>query len=647
MIDPPVARPGQRILSGPQRAGSQLRWQLELPGGQRAVLVQLVPELANEESVRRRYVYEAERLSRLEAPSIAPTLAVGPSPDPRDPSAESPWRLRVDPDGETLAAWLARRAPAPVDEVLALVASIADAIHGVHVAGAVLRDLEPRGIVLGAGGAVWLTDIGLARVDILSTRTASSLMLETSPYAAPEHLRSTLVNQRADIYTLGAIAWHALVGEPPFSAGPIRAAGSLPSIAALAPAVPAAIAEMLDRCLADAPDARPDSARDVAEVLRGRPLSATVAMERVVCQACGELLRPGLRLCLSCGREAVRFQHAGDDVRQRYAVVLKTARDDVEFLGQLRELFEQLGEGPPPELNFLIGDARMYSKKERQQLQRLPAVIFDDLSRQTASDLADLMRARGMKVRVSASGVRRRARRRGRLALLMGGMTSAVAVALIGSGASLLGGLLLVGGGAVALGGGISALVHRKRPERRPMAHLRAAPAALPASDPLVARVAAPLAAASLAPDLRERISELALLVQRLVDHRADHLGDADVALLTEPVEPLVALIERELAALAAIDSDLAELDEGTLVRALAASEARGEAQARRAELLAGLDRLRALEDQRSTHMQRLLEATSLVRRSVELGLAQQGGDGDAALDRELALALTELDAEL
>ena len=95
-------------------------------------------------------------------------------------------------------------------------------------------------------------------------------------------------------------------------------------------------------------------------------------------------------------------------------------------------------------------------------------------------------------------------------------------------------------------------------------------------------------------------VGELALQVQRLVEHRAAFGGRTDeLDRVTEPVAPLVDLIVGEVQALAGIDADLRTLDEGAIVRALAASEARGEPRVRRQDLLLGLDRLRALEDAR------------------------------------------------
>jgi hypothetical protein len=650
VIEPPVAEPGQRVIDGPIKQGSELRWRIERANGEPAVLVQLVPELADDESVRRRYVYEAQRLGALDVPCVAPTLAIGPEPDPRDPAAPPPWRLRVAPPGETLAAWLDRRAPAPAEEALALIARIADAVHQVHGAGAVLRDLEPRGIVLGQDDTVWLTDILLARVDILSTRTASSLMLESSPYVAPEHLRSTVVDHRADVFTLGAMLWHALSGEPPFEGGLFRKASMLPPLDEVAD-VSAGVAALVASCLADDPDARPESARDVAEVLRGRAHAGVVALERVVCQACGEPMRPGLRLCLRCGKEAVAFTHVGDDTPsdQRYEVVLKSANDEAEFLNKLREMFAVLGEGPPPELAFLTGDARMYSKEERETLIRLPVALFTDLGLDTANRIAARMREENFKIAVRRADIAARGQRRGRrLTIAAGVLGGAGLIGAVATGSGILGAVTLGTAGILFIAGKIIQSTYKKKTKRKSMARLRDAPAALPASDTLVARIAAPLGEDELAADVRERISELALLVQRLVDHRAAHRNDADLALVTEPIEPLVGLVEGEIAAIVGIDRDLAELDEGTIVRAIAASEARREPSDKRGELLAGLDRLRGLEDDRGRHMQRLLEASSLIRRTVELGLSiRDAGNVEETSDGELRLALAALEQEL
>jgi hypothetical protein len=174
------------------------------------------------------------------------------------------------------------------------------------------------------------------------------------------------------------------------------------------------------------------------------------------------------------------------------------------------------------------------------------------------------------------------------------------------------------------------------------LVRLRRAPVALPASDPLVRRLAA-LLQGDVPKDLREQIGELALAVQRLVDHRARNVAEAkEIDTVTAPVAELVRLVEEQARAIAKIDAELRGLDEGALVRALAAAEARREGPAAKEQLLQGLDRLRALEDARAKRFHRLLEATRLARRAVELGLAVR--DPEAEHERLVAAALAALE---
>ena len=643
----PVAVPGQVVLDGPARVRQELCWRVRLPDGRDAVVAQLVPELAAEPALRRRYVHDVERLAAAGAPSIAAVLAIGPAPDPRDLAAAPPWRARLAPSGRTLEDWLgADGARRPVDEAVAVGAAVADALAAALAAGVVLRDLEPRAAVLADDGAITFTDVGLARLGILSSRTASTLALDASPWAAPEHLRATVVDPRADVYTLGAILHRALVGvapgaEPGADASPLRRAAAVPSLRALVPAVPEALDALVRRCLDPSPDARPATAREVAEALRGGGGGA-LAIARVTCQACGAPLRAGLRLCLSCGKQAVQVAHVPDG---QHALLLTKIGETPEHTAALRALFETFA-AEVPSLNFLIGDERYYAKEERETLHRLPARLFDDLDEAGARALAARLTAKGLTTRVvDLAKVQRRRRRTGWI--IPGGLAAAVG-GVIGLAAGAVavapGVALIAGGGLAALGAAIyrGAIAGLKRPA---LARLRAAPAALPAADPLVARVAGLLPEVRAA-DLRERVAELALWLQRIADHRAAVAGDAaaaaEIDAVLAPVARLADALAAQVRALVDLDAELATLDEGALVRALAAAEARGEPPARQAELLGGLDRLRGLEDRRAAAMARLLDAGSLLRRAAELVLAEGAeAQADAA---EVARATALLD---
>ena len=646
MSDAPRAIHGQRIEDGPERVRHELQWRAALPDGRRVVIAQLVPELAAEPALRRRWVHDVERLAAAGAPALAETIAVGPAPDPRDPAAEAPWRVRVEPAGRRLDGWLgAEGARRPVDEAVEVAAAIADAVAGVHAAGVVLRDLEPRAIVLGDGGAVTLTDVGLARLGILSSRTASTLAMESSPWAAPEHLRSTVVDARADVFTLGVILHRALTGVLPATEGlgPLGRVVAVASLSALRPEIPDGLDALVRRCLAESPEDRPATAAEVAAALRGGGGGA-LAIVLTTCQACGAALRTGMRLCLACGKEAVQVRQTPVERGGRFALVLEKVGEKVEHTAALRRLYETFG-AEVPSLNFLIGDERLYSKEERESLHRLPARLFDHLTEDGARMLAGRVDEKGLKTKVVDTVKHARDR-----AISGWSIPAGIAVAIAGvvslitgATAPAIGVLMLLGGVIAAIAAGVWRADLGKL-DRPVLAALRAAPAALPAADPLVARLAGLLPDVR-SPDIKERVGEMALWLQRIADHRArltDGAAAAEVAAVLEPVSRLVDAIAEQVRALIALDADLATLDEGALVRALAAAEARGEPPSRTAELLAGLDRLRGLEDRRAALLGRLLEAGVLLRRAADLVLAE-GADAHAD-DAEVARATALLD---
>ncbi|MBC8068265.1 MAG: serine/threonine protein kinase [Deltaproteobacteria bacterium] len=616
--------------------GTETRWRIRLADGTTAVVGQLAPDLARDLSIRRRYVHDVERMMKLTAYSVAPTLALGPEPDPRAPGPVSPWRLRHEPGGESLTDWLAR-APMPIEEAAEMFAAIADAVHAVHLQGAVLRDLRPEQIVRTAHGRIVLVDVGLARVDVLSSHTASSLLLRGSSYVAPEQLLRTAVDQRSDLWSLGVMLWQALTGTLPFGDGPPLLADHdrLPSLQSLRRDAPPALEDLVRRCLDRELSGRPGSATEIAWVLRGG-ISPFDGDAIATCQHCHQRLRVAQRLCLSCGRVAVRFQHAPDEDGS-YALDLVKLDEDVRPLKWLQEFLGDVSVQPMRRPEFVIGSIHMYSEEERAARIRLPARLYGQLTRETAERLHALATKNGLRTRIV-----RPSEVAGAWSLI--GMFAAVAV-LITLGLAALGTSPWWSLGPaipmmVLLFANLNEKIGNQRQAQRYF--LRPTPAALPASDPLVARLAA-LMKTDPPGDVKAVIGELALLVQRLVDHRASLLGPQhhEIAVLTAPIEPIVVAVEQHVQELRRISDDLAKLDEGAMVRALSASEARDEPAAARQAVLDGLDRLRAVEDHRAALFHRLLEAKSLLERTVRLGLAVH--DPAQEHDRQIALALATL----
>ncbi|PRQ02465.1 Serine/threonine-protein kinase PK-1 [Enhygromyxa salina] len=650
-----------RVCAGPTRRNNELRWELELADGRAARLAQLAPELASDASVRRRYRRDIAHLAELAPEGVAELLAWGPvegdEPELEPEPDASPWRLRVQVEGESLERWLDARAPASPDEVAEKLAPLCRLLAGLHAQGVVIRDLSPNKIVSDPSGRAWLVDVGLVRTDILSTRTAASLVLESSPYTAPEMLTRTAVDGRADLYALGVLMFRALTGELPFgdTHALLRAPDQpAPKPSSLRPGLSPALDELVTQLLAVNPGARPETAGLVADVLSGDASLPSHALAQMGCQSCGASMPVGQRLCLGCGKLAVQFEHAGSEVppEQRRKLVLRKAKEDGAFVANLRELCTELAEGEVPALNFVIGDARMYSKAEQERMLRLPVTLFNDLDLGTAEALQQRFAARGVPVEIKPLDGTDSARgpagltRAQRLGLgISGGVGGAIALGL---------GVLVhpLAAAAVMLGlvvlGVLMMMGFRKTNQRRflrwgrSLLCLRRGPAALPASDPLVARLAT-IVQAKPAKDVHELVSRLALLVQRMVDHRGENAGEAaEIELAVSTLEPLIGQVEARVRAIRELDDSLAELDEGRLVRALATCAARGADSQERERLLDGLDRLRVLEVERARCLASLAEACDLARRSVDMGLRVK--DPEAEHARRVKMALLALE---
>jgi WD40 repeat protein len=100
--------------------------------------------------------------------------------------------------------------------VAELLAQAADALEYAHSMGVVHRDLKPANLLLDAGGNVWVTDFGLARLGEGPGLTASGDLLGTLRYMSPEQAlaRHGLVDHRTDVYSLGATLYELLTLRP-------------------------------------------------------------------------------------------------------------------------------------------------------------------------------------------------------------------------------------------------------------------------------------------------------------------------------------------------------------------------------------------------------------------------------------------------
>lgn len=182
-------------------------------------------------------------------------------------------------EGESLRARLTRERQLPVDEAVRLAVGVAGALQYAHRQGVIHRDLKPDNILLLEGQPL-LADFGIALAvsNAGGERvTQTGLSLGTPQYMSPEQATADqYVDGRSDIYSLAAVLYEMLTGDPPHSGSTARAVIARViterprPVRATRESVPPHVAASVERALAKIPADRFASAQDFADALQGR-----------------------------------------------------------------------------------------------------------------------------------------------------------------------------------------------------------------------------------------------------------------------------------------------------------------------------------------------------------------------------------------
>lgn len=251
----------------------------------RVVAVKLLADnLAADAQARARFLREARAAARLDHPNVVRVHDAGQDD-------ERPWLVMEYVAGPTLDEVVRREGPLDPEVVAGIAAEVASALACAHDAGILHRDVKPANLIRAGDGTIKIGDFGVAEAAGLPALTLTGVVLGTPGYLAPERRAGEAASPAADLYGLGATLYTLLTGacpEPLAAAGTQaeeaaqptaeadrgaqRAAGTEPAaerhpaagrLRDQRPDIPAALAALIEDCLAAEPEARPASAADV------------------------------------------------------------------------------------------------------------------------------------------------------------------------------------------------------------------------------------------------------------------------------------------------------------------------------------------------------------------------------------------------
>jgi serine/threonine-protein kinase len=219
-----------------------------------------------------RFQREAEAAGALESEHIASAVDFGIAAD------GSPYLVMEYLVGEDLASLLVREARLPLERAADLCVQACHGADAAHVAGILHRDLKPKNLFIGrredGTDLLKILDFGIAKLSPIrqdNTTTDTGTVMGTPAYMSPEQSRGErALDPRSDVYALGAILYEMLSGQLPHPGDSPNAIlhhiSTRPgiSLAVVAPGLPMALVETVDRTLATDPGVRPQSAMALA-----------------------------------------------------------------------------------------------------------------------------------------------------------------------------------------------------------------------------------------------------------------------------------------------------------------------------------------------------------------------------------------------
>ena len=263
----------------------------------RAICVKvLLPSTFEDETARMRFVREAEAAASVAHPNVVNVFDVGTLPH------GAPYFVMQFVDGVDLATQLALGQAIAEPQAKRVVGEVAAALAAAHARGVIHRDIKPRNVLIerdtgravvvdfgisavvgarratgatggtGADGTVGAVGTAAGPHETATEHGETNIYLGTPTYTSPEHAQGLPLTGKSDVYSLGVLAFELATGKTPFTAKNnyemliAHISRDPRKVHELRPDLDREFADLIDRCLDKAPEARP-SAADIAKAL--------------------------------------------------------------------------------------------------------------------------------------------------------------------------------------------------------------------------------------------------------------------------------------------------------------------------------------------------------------------------------------------
>ncbi len=273
----------------------------------RAVALKILHSaFAADQEVVQRFQREAQIAVRLKSPHVVDVLDFGRTPDERF------FLVMELLTGQSLQALLEREGRLPPARAIGLLRQVLQGLQAAHAAGITHRDLKPENLWLVTEDGVErlkILDFGIAKVAELpreAMKTQLGLVIGTPEYLAPEQAYGRAIDHRADLYSLGIIAFVLLTGRHPFETDDARAlvqahaTAPVPAVADFAPELIAypQIVEFVRRATVKEAGSRAQSAAELLALLDGAEMKqgSSEAPDMLTAGSAGAAASPALNL---------------------------------------------------------------------------------------------------------------------------------------------------------------------------------------------------------------------------------------------------------------------------------------------------------------------------------------------------------------